>query len=179
MSGTSKPDGPGPADPPADPSMDDILASIRRILNEDDAPKPATPDAAPPEDVLILDSSMMVPAEPVPAPPAMQPPAPLPPAQLPPAPPPRTVSLSKDDVPDPGLIAPAAVAATTASMGALLRTLATERSTSVHRGGPTLEDLVREEMRPLLKEWLDAHLPPLVERLVRAEIERVVTRMAG
>ena len=46
----------------------------------------------------------------------------------------------------------------------------------MHRGGPTIEDLVREEIRPLLKEWLDAHLPPLVERLVRAEIERVVGR---
>ena len=31
-------------------------------------------------------------------------------------------------------------------------------------------------MRPLLKQWLDAHLPPMVERLVRAEIERVVGR---
>ena len=41
---------------------------------------------------------------------------------------------------------------------------------------PTIEDLVREEMRPLLKEWLDTHLPPLVERLVRAEIERLVNR---
>jgi len=30
----------------------------------------------------------------------------------------------------------------------------------------------------MLKLWLDTHLPPLVERLVRAEIERVVNRMA-
>ncbi len=35
---------------------------------------------------------------------------------------------------------------------------------------------VRAELRPLMKEWLDTHLPPLVERLVRAEIERVVGR---
>ena len=46
----------------------------------------------------------------------------------------------------------------------------------MHRGGPTIEDLVREEVRPLLKAWLDANLPPVVERLVRAEIERVVGR---
>jgi cell pole-organizing protein PopZ len=51
-----------------------------------------------------------------------------------------------------------------------------ERSTQVHSGGPTLEDIVRAELRPLLKDWLDAHLPPLVERLVRVEIERVVGR---
>ena len=37
----------------------------------------------------------------------------------------------------------------------------------------TLEDLVREMLRPMLKAWLDDNLPPLVERLVRAEIERV------
>jgi len=38
--------------------------------------------------------------------------------------------------------------------------------------------LVRIEIRPLLKDWLDNHLPTLVERLVQAEIERVVSRMA-
>jgi uncharacterized protein len=37
----------------------------------------------------------------------------------------------------------------------------------------TLEDLVREMLRPMLKSWLDENLPGLVERLVRAEIERV------
>ena len=57
-----------------------------------------------------------------------------------------------------------------------MRTLASERSTRVHSSGPTLEDLVREEMRPLLKHWLDTHLPEMVERLVHAEIERVVRR---
>jgi uncharacterized protein len=36
---------------------------------------------------------------------------------------------------------------------------------------------VREEIRPLLKSWLDANLPPIVERLVRTEIERVVGRV--
>ncbi len=37
----------------------------------------------------------------------------------------------------------------------------------------TLEDLVKDLMRPMLKTWLDDNLPPLVERLVREEIERV------
>lgn len=37
----------------------------------------------------------------------------------------------------------------------------------------TLEDLVREMLRPMLKDWLDDNLPTVVERLVRAEIERV------
>ncbi len=75
------------------------------------------------------------------------------------------------------LIAPAVAAATTAALGQLLRTVAAERASPVLRGGgPSIEDVVREEIRPLLKAWLDQHLPPLVERLVRAEIERVVGR---
>ncbi len=37
----------------------------------------------------------------------------------------------------------------------------------------TLEDLVREMLRPMLKSWLDDNLPSIVERIVRAEIERV------
>ena len=37
----------------------------------------------------------------------------------------------------------------------------------------TLEDLVKDMLKPMLKDWLDANLPGLVERLVRAEIERV------
>ncbi len=42
--------------------------------------------------------------------------------------------------------------------------------------GRTLEDIVKALMRPLLKEWLDANLPHLVDRIVREEIERVVGR---
>jgi cell pole-organizing protein PopZ len=37
----------------------------------------------------------------------------------------------------------------------------------------TLEDLVKDMLKPMLKAWLDDNLPPLVERLVRTEIERV------
>ncbi|MFC7538196.1 DUF2497 domain-containing protein [Siccirubricoccus deserti] len=74
------------------------------------------------------------------------------------------------------MLAPAAAAAASASVGDLLRAVAQGRGSAVHRSGPTIEDVVREEVRPLLKEWLDSYLPPLVERLVRAEIERVVGR---
>jgi hypothetical protein len=37
----------------------------------------------------------------------------------------------------------------------------------------TLEDLVKEMLRPMLKSWLDDNLPSVVDRIVRAEIERV------
>jgi hypothetical protein len=74
------------------------------------------------------------------------------------------------------LMAPETAAAAASLVGSLVRTLAAGRATQVYGGGPTLEDVVRSELRPLLKEWLDANLPPIVERLVRAEIERVVGR---
>ncbi|MGZ3322442.1 MAG: PopZ family protein [Xanthobacteraceae bacterium] len=41
------------------------------------------------------------------------------------------------------------------------------------RNGRTLEDFIGELLRPMLKTWLDENLPAMVERLVRAEIERV------
>ena len=78
--------------------------------------------------------------------------------------------------PTSGLVAPEAAAAAASSVEGLVRTL-TDRTTQVRSDGPTIEDIVREEMRPLLKAWLDANLPPLVERLVRVEIERVVGRV--
>lgn len=45
--------------------------------------------------------------------------------------------------------------------------------TVLNRNARTLEDLVQEMLRPMLKSWLDQNLPTMVERLVRAEIERV------
>ena len=79
---------------------------------------------------------------------------------------------------EPPLVDTATHAAASSAVGHLVRTLNTARGTAIHRGGPTLEDMVRDEMRPLLKEWLDANLPALVERLVQAEIERVIKASA-
>jgi len=45
------------------------------------------------------------------------------------------------------------------------------------RSGNTVEDLVLESLRPMLKEWLDANLPGMVERLVEREIKRVSSSM--
>jgi cell pole-organizing protein PopZ len=44
---------------------------------------------------------------------------------------------------------------------------------TVVNNSQTLDDLVREMLRPILKVWLDDNLPGIVERLVRAEIERI------
>jgi uncharacterized protein len=184
-------DTPKPAETPdsADPSMEDILASIRRILNEDEAPAAEGAVEAPvDDDVLVLEPSMMVAAgnaepeaeadapepEPEPVPPIVKAEMPPPTIEMAMAPaPPEVVELP---APTYDLVAPETAAAAAMSVGSLVRTLAAGRATQVYSGGPTLEDIVRAELRPLLKEWLDGNLPPLVERLVRAEIERVVGR---
>jgi cell pole-organizing protein PopZ len=59
---------------------------------------------------------------------------------------------------------------TDATVSHAFRSLA---NTILTNNARTLEDLVREMMRPMLKTWLDDNLPALVERLVRTEIERV------
>ena len=193
--------------------MEDILASIRRILSEDEqpaagaAPAPAAAEpepAAADDDVLKLDESMLVaapdpepePQEPVderaalleaisaPGEPLEVAPAKPEPEPPPPPPIPMAVPVAAPVAPPASdrLIAPEAEASAASSMNSLMRTLDSNRQatgTLLYRGGPTLEDMVREEMRPMLKDWLDTNLPPLVERLVRAEIERVVGRAVG
>jgi cell pole-organizing protein PopZ len=74
------------------------------------------------------------------------------------------------------LVSEAASEAAAGSIGALIRSISSDRQVAIGRVGLTLEDLVREELRPLLKAWLDSNLPALVERIVRAEIQRVIER---
>ena len=64
------------------------------------------------------------------------------------------------------LLSAEATAAVNSAFGTLAHTVLVQNAR-------TLEDLVREMLRPMLKTWLDDNLPNLVERLVRAEIERV------
>ena len=180
MSGT------GNTKPGAEPSMDDILASIRKILNEDEASAgPAVKPEAPTKPLLLTEEMLVAePAAPSPAParPEAAPTLVVPPAAAPEppflAPAPAALPEPASDLPVSELVAPAAAAAAAASMGQLLRAVTQERSSALFRGGPTIEDVVREEVRPMLKEWLDNHLPGIVERAVRAEIERVVSRGA-
>ena len=89
-----------------------------------------------------------------------------------------SASLSAAQSPS-GIASPETATAAAGSVTNLVRALTTDRTLRVHGEGPTITDMVREELRPMLKAWLDANLPPLVERLVRAEIERVISRVGG
>jgi cell pole-organizing protein PopZ len=59
---------------------------------------------------------------------------------------------------------------TTAAVDSAFNTLA---QTVLVQNSRTLDDLVREMLRPMLKAWLDDNLPNMVERMIRAEIDRV------
>ena len=64
------------------------------------------------------------------------------------------------------LMSHSTVAAVDSAFNALAQTV-------LSNNARTLEDLVKEMLRPMLKAWLDDNLPNLVEKIVRAEIERV------
>jgi len=210
-----------------EPTMEEILASIRRIIADDDASKSAPRPAEPPKmptrapaasrlspavpqanagrsetafngtgvggveeqssDILDLTESMAtsVPKDPTP-----------PPAPTPAAPPQFRKIDGHSDVSfaEPGEDSPEDMSAvrahaegdaaahrdaeraqllsreTSAAVDSAFNTLA---QTVLVQNARTLEDLVREMLRPMLKTWLDDNLPGMVERLVRAEIERV------
>ncbi|HVJ43123.1 MAG TPA: DUF2497 domain-containing protein [Dongiaceae bacterium] len=77
----------------------------------------------------------------------------------------------------PDLVAPEVAQAATASFAQLLqpnrRNEAPERPTG---DGLLVETLVRQAVEPMLKAWLDAHLEPIVEKIVRREVERLARK---
>jgi uncharacterized protein len=229
-----------------EPSMEEILASIRRIIADDDANKSAPRPAEPPQAAAVAAPAPAArpappPQAPPPVPPRVTPPepsldeaeaadpepmadeedqasdildlteqmaAPMPPPPAAPKPAPqfRTIDGSFDvsyeeekPAPQMPMSAPQMSAhqmpearapspsddnayrgdgrsnqllsgMTSAAVDSAFNTLA---QTVLVQNARTLEDLVREMLRPMLKAWLDDNLPGMVERLVRAEIERV------
>lgn len=91
-----------------------------------------------------------------------------PPRYLPPA---AVAESPQDFVGEPGLMSESSSAATQAAFNQLAETI-TRRAL----GDRPIADIAQELLRGMLKQWLDEHLPKIVERLVREEIERVVRR---
>ena len=164
--------------------MEEILASIRRIISEDEPPAgevEAEPEALiepmepEPEDVLELTE-----VAPEPAPVAametlgdldLYPPAEArPKADTPPplaAAPSPVLAPVRDNEP---LVSEVAAHATASAFGQLAQRVAMPRE------GRTLEDLVREMLNPLLRAWLDENLPAIVQAKVEEEVERIARR---
>jgi len=190
-----------------EPSMEEILASIRRIISDDDATKtvtraPEAPKAEPPPAPQPLPPQPSYPPAPQPQFEAEPSPAAMEPAvdqssdildltetmaaSMPqPNPQFRTIDGTSDVGFDEAGDRPAAPpverghlvsSETSAAVDSAFSALA---QTVLVQNARTLEDLVREMLRPMLKSWLDDNLPGMVERLVRAEIERVSRGRTG
>jgi uncharacterized protein len=137
--------------PGREPSMEDILASIKKVIAEekelrttvrtvepvDELPQDQ-PAAGPDEDVLELDEPL------------------APPADL-----------------GPPLLDDGAAGQTRQALEQLQTIAAT--IPAAPQANP-LEDMVREMLRPMLKAWLDEHLPQMVEDHVKREITRITGR---
>lgn len=158
--------------------MEEILASIRRIIADDQAPKPAeTPPPPPPEIDDVLDLAEV--AEPVRRPPP-------PDFELPdidfgddqvdftestPEPQPEPIFARIREEVEEKVVERLVSKATDDSVGQAFQMLS---HTVLTQNARTLEDLVKDMLRPMLKAWLDDNLPIMVERMVRAEIDMVV-----
>ena len=85
----------------------------------------------------------------------------------------------KDDVPqdEESLLSDMTAEAATAEMAKLLASnVAVERDEPLRVGRVTLEDIARDLMRPLIKTWLDQNLPRVIEKVVTKEMEKLARR---
>jgi cell pole-organizing protein PopZ len=101
------------------------------------------------------------------------------PAWLSPTPPPpkeERVSVSSEGLKKPELVSEEALAASTAALAQLAQSVTRTREPAPG-SAKTVDELVREAIEPMLKQWLDQHLPRIVERMVREAIDRVVRRV--
>ena len=141
-----------------EPSVEEILESIKKVIARDNRvgaevalqPKESMPseaEMAEEDDVLDLGSASEFVAE-------------------------------DDEVEaDAPLVADNAVSSISDSLAALAMLSTPPVAPQIVRSGETsLEGLTRELLRPALAEWLDKNLPPMVERLVAAEIARIVSK---
>ncbi len=161
-----------------EPSMEEILASIRSIIADDrEAPPPkpaAKPNPAPAGPQIVYSKDAPPPPRSVSETPSRVESAPVESVtpkvvwRLPGAEP---LAVASPPPPEPAaeeepLVSAQTNQAVSAAFDALSTSLALQ-------GAELAENMTREILRPMLKTWLDEHLPSLVERLVRAEIQRV------
>jgi cell pole-organizing protein PopZ len=179
-----------------EPSMEDILASIRRILAEDGggaasrvarpgdagagdtnvtavfSPEAGTERGSPTEE-LVLDGADVPSVADRDAEPSIKRPAGA------------TAAAVREDVfllspemraGDHTLVSQQAAENSTDVLSQLARAILDRRDIAVATRDVTLESMVREMLRPLLREWLDRNLPYLIERLVKKEINLMINR---
>lgn len=166
-----------------EPSMEEILSSIRRIIAEDEAAGQAAEQDAetvargagtdPDEDaddVLELTEIVAEPGAEPPVPPPMaaaSSPSPPPPASEQPA-----MSVSTAD----SLISDGAASASTNAFARLAKAAAPDEKRPATVAGISVEQLVVDLLTPMLRDWLEQNLPGIVERVVEQEVKKLARR---
>lgn len=186
-----------------DQSMEEILQSIKRIIAEEgEAPPPGGSDVleltdmvgedgslskaepreleveAPRIETMSIDEIIAAPTAPEPAPAA---PAPKPAPAPAPAPKPQPEAPVMPKPSEDSLASAQTISKSAAALHALKEIPHPESplppaSGIGLRNGTTIEDLVLEGLKPMLREWLDANLPGMVERLVEREIKKITAQ---
>src|ERR671912_1124252 len=133
--------------PGREPSMEDILASIKKVIAEEKDLRTAAPPPEPQQDALPGDDGEEV------------------------------LELDQPLAPAMDLGPPLVDEGTAETSRHSLETLSTIAAT-VRAPPPVnpLEDMLREMLRPILKQWLDDHLPGIVDEHVKREITRITGR---
>jgi cell pole-organizing protein PopZ len=155
----------------SEPTMEEILSSIKRVIEESEAapstvrprrtPRTNEPrDMAPSDEILELHERAPFPAADR-----------LPPRVVVDRPPVEDIAIPRPARPE-SILSPDAAEASRGPLEALSRMIVKPESA----GGDTLEGMVREMLRPMLREWLDAQLPGIVEAMVAKEIARISGR---
>ncbi|MEY4574504.1 MAG: hypothetical protein RL251_626 [Pseudomonadota bacterium] len=133
------------ADNRSEPSMDEILSSIKRIIADDDRSRPATKRAksAAREEEEVLELT----------------------------------TAAENTIAEDRLLDDSKAQNLRHSFSALQTLSEPGVAPQIVRSGETsLEGLTRELLRPMLKDWLDTHLPPIVEAMVEREITRITKK---
>jgi cell pole-organizing protein PopZ len=136
------------ADGRNEPSMDEILSSIKRIITDDDQNRPAAKRLAKTAAGDKDESEILELTE-------------------------AAENATRDDV----LLDDTKAQSLRNSFSALQTLSEPGAAPQIVRSGETsLEGLTRDLLRPMLKDWLDAHLPPIVEAMVEREIMRITKK---
>jgi len=173
-----------------EPSMEEILSSIRRIIAEDEPGGPATAGPGQPtaelplagldaddedDDVLELTEVVGEPepfAAPIKAAAATAAPSPS-------QPPPVADMLENPPMPAQAvdtLMSPTAASASANAFARLTKAVATDETRTEAAAGVTVEQLLVDLLTPMLRDWLDKNLPEIVERVVEQEVKKLARR---
>lgn len=135
-----------------EPSMDEILSSIKRIIADDDRTRPLSAKRAPKDSPLDAEDEILELTE-------------------------AAAADSEMDAVDEVLLDDGKARSLRHSFSALQTLSEPGVAPQIVRSGETsLEGLTRDLLRPMLKDWLDTNLPPIVEAMVEREINRITKK---